>query len=93
MIEIRNLHKSFGPLKVLQGVDLDITTGESLVVLGRSGTGKSVLIKHIIGLLEPDAGSVHVGRHGGGQAQVRRAVRAAAQVRHAVPDGRPVRLP
>jgi len=60
MIEIRNLHKRFENLVVLDGVDLDIQTGESIVVLGRSGSGKSVLLKHIIGLMAPDQGSVKV---------------------------------
>jgi phospholipid/cholesterol/gamma-HCH transport system ATP-binding protein len=60
MIEIRNLHKSFGDNKVLQGVDLDIDTGETIVIIGRSGCGKSVLIKHIVGLLYPDDGYVKV---------------------------------
>ena len=60
VIKIRGLKKSFGDLHVLQGVDLDIYQGENLVVLGRSGTGKSVLIKLIAGLLKPDAGSVNV---------------------------------
>ncbi|GIK59950.1 MAG: ABC transporter ATP-binding protein [Ignavibacteriota bacterium] len=60
MIEIRNLHKSFGSNKVLRGVDLDIGTGETLVIIGRSGCGKSVLIKHIVGLLYPDEGYVKV---------------------------------
>jgi len=60
MIEIKNLHKSFGENKVLRGVDLDIETGETLVIIGRSGCGKSVLIKHIVGLLYPDEGYVMV---------------------------------
>jgi phospholipid/cholesterol/gamma-HCH transport system ATP-binding protein len=60
MIEIRNLHKSFGNNRVLRGVDLDIDTGETLVIIGRSGCGKSVLIKHIVGLLYPDDGYVKV---------------------------------
>lgn len=60
MIEIRNLHKSFGSNKVLKGVDLDIGTGETLVIIGRSGCGKSVLIKHIVGLLNPDDGYIKV---------------------------------
>jgi phospholipid/cholesterol/gamma-HCH transport system ATP-binding protein len=60
VIEIRDLHKRFGPLTVLDGVDLDIRKGECIVVLGRSGTGKSVLLKHIIGLLKPDRGKVAV---------------------------------
>lgn len=60
MIEIKNLHKSFNSSKVLQGVNLDIDTGETIVIIGRSGCGKSVLIKHIVGLLYPDEGYVKV---------------------------------
>ena len=60
MIEIKDLHKSFGSKKVLQGVNLTINKGETIVIIGRSGCGKSVLIKHIVGLLEPDSGSVKV---------------------------------
>jgi phospholipid/cholesterol/gamma-HCH transport system ATP-binding protein len=59
-IRIRGLCKSFGPKKVLQGLDLDVPSGKSLVVIGGSGTGKSVLIKCILGILEPDAGSIQV---------------------------------
>ncbi len=58
MIEVRNLQKSFGSQKVLDGVNLRIETGESVVIMGRSGGGKSVLLKHMIGLLQPDAGEV-----------------------------------
>lgn len=58
MIEIKNLKKSFGKNKVLDGVNLKITDGETLVIIGRSGCGKSVLLKHIIGLLKPDEGEV-----------------------------------
>ncbi|MFB9864987.1 ABC transporter ATP-binding protein [Rufibacter immobilis] len=60
VINIRGLEKSFGDLDVLRGVDLDLYKGENLVVLGKSGTGKSVLIKIISGLLKPDAGVVNV---------------------------------
>ncbi|MDZ7626749.1 MAG: ABC transporter ATP-binding protein [Ignavibacteriaceae bacterium] len=60
MIEIRNLHKSFNDNKVLRGVNLEIDTGETIVIIGRSGCGKSVLIKHIVGLLYPDEGYVKV---------------------------------
>lgn len=60
VIRIRDLYKSFGDLKVLNGIDLDIYNKENFVVLGRSGTGKSVLIKIISGLLKPDKGSVKV---------------------------------
>ncbi len=60
IVTIRELYKSFGENHVLRGVDLDIYQGENLVVLGRSGTGKSVLIKIIAGLLKPDSGMVKV---------------------------------
>ncbi len=56
MIFIENLYKAFGDKKVLQGANLHCPRGESTVIIGGSGTGKSVLIKHIIGLLEPDSG-------------------------------------
>ncbi|RPI64187.1 MAG: ABC transporter ATP-binding protein [Ignavibacteriales bacterium] len=60
MIEIKDLYKSFGSKKVLQGVNLTIEKGETIVIIGRSGCGKSVLIKHIVGLLQPDSGYVKV---------------------------------
>lgn len=60
IISIHGLKKSFGDLHVLRGIDLDVNRGENVVVLGRSGTGKSVLIKIIVGLLKPDTGSVLV---------------------------------
>jgi phospholipid/cholesterol/gamma-HCH transport system ATP-binding protein len=60
VISIRNVRKAFGTLQVLKGVDLDVYKGENVVVLGRSGSGKSVLIKIIAGLLKPDAGTVNV---------------------------------
>lgn len=60
VISIRGLYKSFGSLDVLRGIDLDIYRGENVVVLGRSGTGKSVLIKILVGLLKPDKGDVTV---------------------------------
>ncbi len=60
VIVIRDLYKAFGPNEVLRGVDLDLHRGENLVVLGKSGTGKSVLIKIISGLLTPDSGTVTV---------------------------------
>ena len=59
-IEIKNLYKAFGKKKVLDGVDLSVKKGESLVVIGGSGTGKSVLIKCIQGLLTPDMGSIKI---------------------------------
>ncbi len=60
MISIKGLRKRLGTRNVLDGVDLEIRTGESVVVLGPSGTGKSVLLKHIIGLMRPDAGSIEI---------------------------------
>ena len=60
MIEIENLSKSFGAHQVLNRVNLTVKKGETMVVIGRSGEGKSVLLKHIIGLMQPDTGSVRV---------------------------------
>jgi phospholipid/cholesterol/gamma-HCH transport system ATP-binding protein len=59
-IAVKDLHKSFGEQKVLNGVTLSLGRGETLAVLGRSGTGKSVLLRIIIGLQKPDSGSVHI---------------------------------
>lgn len=59
-ITIRKLYKRFNGLQVLNGLDLDIEEGETLVVLGRSGVGKSVLLKHIIGITKPDSGTIDV---------------------------------
>jgi phospholipid/cholesterol/gamma-HCH transport system ATP-binding protein len=59
-IRLRDVHKSFGPKRVLNGVDLDIGIGESVVVIGGSGSGKSVTLKCILGLLEPERGSIAV---------------------------------
>jgi phospholipid/cholesterol/gamma-HCH transport system ATP-binding protein len=58
MIEARQLKKSFGPQRVLNGVNLRVEKGESVVIIGRSGGGKSILLKHLIGLLTPDEGEV-----------------------------------
>jgi len=60
MIEIRDLHKSFADKKVLQGVNLVIEPGQTTTIIGGSGSGKSVLFKHIIGLMKPDSGSILV---------------------------------
>jgi phospholipid/cholesterol/gamma-HCH transport system ATP-binding protein len=59
-ISLRGITKSFGPKKVLQGIDLEVTPGESMVVIGGSGTGKSVLLKCILGLMQPDDGSIKI---------------------------------
>ncbi|MET0852383.1 MAG: ABC transporter ATP-binding protein [Candidatus Rokuibacteriota bacterium] len=60
MIRVEGLRKSFGTQPVLRGVDLEVAAGEVMVIIGRSGGGKSVLLKHLIGLLRPDAGQVIV---------------------------------
>src|SRR5215475_1890034 len=60
MIRVENLRKSFGRQAVLRGIDLEVPTGSITVVIGRSGGGKSVLLKHLLGLLQPDAGRVVV---------------------------------
>lgn len=59
-ISLRGVTKAFGPKKVLQGIELDVAPGESMVVIGGSGTGKSVLLKCILGLLRPDNGSIRI---------------------------------
>lgn len=57
-IKVRSLHKAFGNHKVLNGIDIDVLQDSSLVIIGGSGTGKSVLIKSIVGLIAPDSGSI-----------------------------------
>jgi len=59
IVRLENLHKAFGDYKVLDGINLDIQRGQITVVLGPSGTGKSVMLKHIVGLLKPDQGHVY----------------------------------
>lgn len=73
-ISVRGLKKSFGRKRVLDGIDLDCAAGESLVVIGGSGTGKSVLVKCILGLLHPEAGSIRI--DGAETARLRRRARA-----------------
>ena len=60
MIKLIDVYKAFGPKKVLEGFSLEVNEGETMVLIGYSGTGKSVAIKHIVGLLEPDSGTVWV---------------------------------
>lgn len=60
MIQLKNLYKAFGPKQILRGFTLDVPDKETVVIIGYSGTGKSVAIKHVVGLLQPDAGEVWV---------------------------------
>jgi phospholipid/cholesterol/gamma-HCH transport system ATP-binding protein len=61
MIQVQNLHKSFGQKQVLRGIDVTIKDGETLCIIGKSGCGKSVMFKHIVGILTPDQGRILVG--------------------------------
>src|SRR6516165_9321323 len=72
-ISVRGLRKSFGRKRVLDGLEIDCNTGESLVIIGGSGTGKSVLVKCILGLLHPETGSILI--DGTETAGLRRAAR------------------
>ena len=60
MIHVKELYKSFGKKDVLRGISFKINHGESVAIIGKSGIGKSVLLKHLIGLIEPDSGEVWV---------------------------------
>ncbi|MCB2133193.1 MAG: ATP-binding cassette domain-containing protein, partial [Rhodobacteraceae bacterium] len=60
MITLAGIHKAFGPNRVLRGVDLVVPRGQSMVIIGGSGTGKSVLLKCILGLVQPDTGTITV---------------------------------
>jgi phospholipid/cholesterol/gamma-HCH transport system ATP-binding protein len=60
MISVSGLTKSIGPQEILRGIDLTVEKGETLVIIGRSGGGKSVLLKHVIGLMQPDAGEIWI---------------------------------
>src|SRR4051794_16474308 len=62
-IHFKNLHKRFGEKHVLSGVDIEVRDGECFFVIGTSGVGKSVLIKHLVGLLRPDAGDIFLDGH------------------------------
>src|SRR5688572_30094464 len=63
MIKLEGVHKAFGTNEVLRGFSLEVKEGETVVIIGYSGTGKSVAIKHIVGLLDPDEGNVSVDGH------------------------------
>lgn len=69
MIELSGVHKAFGAKQVLRGIDLSVATGESLVVIGGSGSGKSVLLKCILGLVAPDAGRILLDGEDAGRAE------------------------
>src|SRR5207247_8607853 len=60
MIEVRSLTKKIGQQEILRGVDLEVQTGETLAIIGRSGGGKSVLLKHLVGLMEPNRGEIWI---------------------------------
>ncbi len=60
MIKFQDVHKAFGTQRVLDGITLDVRDGETLALIGYSGTGKSVMLKHVVGLIEPDTGEVYV---------------------------------
>lgn len=60
IIKVRNLHKSFGEQEVLRGVDLDVERGKITVIIGKSGSGKTVLLRHVIGLIRPDKGEIWI---------------------------------
>ena len=92
-IAIRGLTKSFGPKQVLRASTSISPAGQSLVVIGGSGTGKSVLIKCVLGLMIPDSGSIRIDGEEVVGAVARHDGRAAPQVRHAVPGRGPVRQP
>ena len=57
-IALKDIHKAFGPKKILRGINLEVAKGESMVIIGGSGTGKSVTIKSILGLITPDTGQI-----------------------------------
>lgn len=63
IIQLENLYKSFGDERVLTGLDLSVPRGETLVIMGRSGAGKSVILKHMVGLMSPDRGEVYFDGH------------------------------
>ncbi|MHC1768429.1 MAG: ABC transporter ATP-binding protein [Verrucomicrobiia bacterium] len=69
-VQVRGLRKSFGAQPVLQGIDLDVAPGEIFVLMGPSGSGKTMLLKHVIGLEEPDAGEIRIEGHQSGSGTV-----------------------
>src|SRR5437899_8571575 len=63
MIKVCSLTKKIGQQEILRGIDLEVRTGETLAIIGRSGGGKSVLLKHLVGLMEPDGGEIWMQGH------------------------------
>ena len=90
-LKLTGLRKSFGAKQVLNGIDLDVGRAESLVVIGGSGTGKSVMLKCAIGLMHPDSGSIQDRWGGDGQSAAARSRARHAEIRHAVSGRRSVR--
>lgn len=87
MIELRDVHKTLGGRAVLRGVDLRIEEGEALALVGPSGTGKSVLLRHIVGLLEPDRGDVVVGGRSLAHARFRELADIRARMAYVFQEG------
>ena len=93
MIKIINLAKSFSGHKVLDGINLEMPTGQITVVIGKSGVGKSVLLKHIIGLMKPDSGQILVDGQDISLLSGPPAAAIQAAFRRALSGRGPVRLP
>jgi phospholipid/cholesterol/gamma-HCH transport system ATP-binding protein len=87
MIELRGVHKRFGKQVVLDGVDLDVREGETMALLGPSGTGKSVLLKHIIGLIHPDRGTIIVDDREVGRLRRRELAHLRSQIGYVFQNG------
>ncbi len=93
MVKIINLVKTFNGQKVLDGINLTMPTGQITVVIGKSGVGKSVLLKHIVGLLKPDSGQIIVDGQDISQLSRPPVAGIQAALRRAVSGRGPVRLP
>jgi phospholipid/cholesterol/gamma-HCH transport system ATP-binding protein len=87
MIELRGVYKRFGKQVVLDGVDFDVREGETVALLGPSGTGKSVLLKHIIGLIHPDRGTIIVDDHEVGRLRRRELAHLRSQIGYVFQNG------
>ena len=91
-IRVKDVHKSFGGQKVLDGINLEAEKGKITVIIGKSGGGKSVLMKHLIGLLKPDSGEIWVEDTEITHLREPELNEVTAEVRHALPGGGPLRL-